>query len=328
MSNINYDELFAMTAGDALTLTESKKKGNVNSDVYKPNIKDEKCTDGNYRALIRFMPFIDQDKVQTTIERWECYLKNVNDENAIFVVSPKTIGKKCPIRELGWKLYSSDSAIDKANSKKINVYQQWYALIEVVKDVQHPEYNGKFMIYQFGKKIHDKIEDALKGSEFSSPINPFHFLDAPLFEINLTKSTQKMDNGREVTEYSACKFIDKKSPLHFDEGKTLEQSRESMDEYIKWLETGAPKINDYQWKEWNQETIDKVNANLATYTSSYSAPRSTVASVNEAVNEIIKNQNNITSKPEVKKNVEESAEENVITTDTDDDEWLKSVLGQ
>ena len=327
MSKINYEELFAMTANDALSLTESKKKSNVNPDVYKPNIKDEKCTDGNYRALIRFMPFIYQDKVQTTIERWECYLKNVNDENAIFVVSPKTIGKKCPIRELGWKLYSSDSAIDKANSKKINVYQQWYALVEVVKDVQHPEYNGKFMIYQFGKKIHDKIEDALKGSEFSEAINPFHFLEAPLFEINLTKSAQKMDNGREVTEYSACKFIDKKSPLHFGEGQTLEQSRESMDEYIKWLETDAPKINDYQWKEWSQETIDKVNANLATYTSSYTAPRSTVASVNEAVNEIINNQNNITSKPEPEKKVEEPTEENVITTDADD-EWLKEVLGK
>ena len=100
-----------------------------------------------------------------------------------------------------------------------------------------------------------------------------------------------------------------------------------MDEYIKWLETDAPKINDYQWKEWSQETIDKVNANLATYTSSYTAPRSTVASVNEAVNEIINNQNNITSKPEPEKKVEEPTEENVITTDADD-EWLKEVLGK
>lgn len=327
MSNIDYDNLFAFTAEDALTVTESKKKNTGNPDVYKPNIKDEKCKDGNYRSLIRFMPFIYEDKVRTTIERWECFLKDVNDENAIFVVSPKTIGKKCPIRELGWKLYSSDSAIDKANSKKINVYQQWYALVEIVKDVQHPELDGKFMIYQFGKKIHDKIEDALKGSEFSDAINPFHFLSAPLFEINLTKSAQKMDGGREVAEYSACKFIDKKAPLHFGEGKTLEQTRESMDEYIKWLNEEAPKINSYQYKEWDQETIDKVNKNLATYTSSYSAPRPTVAAVNEAVKEIIENQNSGDLKPEPEAKVEEPAEAETITPDADD-EWLKSVLGQ
>lgn len=331
---INYDDLFAFTAEDALTVTESKK-GNVgNPDVYKPSIKDEKCKDGNYRSLIRFMPFIYEGKPRTTIERWECYLKDVNDENAIFVVSPKTIGKKCPIRDLGWKLYSSDSAIDKANSKKINVYQQWYALVEVVKDVQHPELNGTFKIFQFGKNIHDKIEDALKGSEFTDAINPFHFLSAPLFEINLTKSTKKMDNGREVAEYGACKFTDKKAVLHFgvkDNIKTLEQSRESMDEYIKWLNEEAPKINNYQYKEWDQETTDKVMKNLSTFTSAYSAPRTTTAAVNEAVDEIINSQKNSVKtevKPEVKidSHVEHvETEEKVITNDADED-WVNSVL--
>jgi hypothetical protein len=134
-------------------------------------------------------------------------------------------------------------------------------------------------------------------------------------------------DGRDVAEYSGCKFIAEKSPLHFGEGKTLEQSRESMDEYIKWLETDAPKINDYQWKEWSQETIDKVNANLATYTSSYTAPRSTAAAVNETVKEIIDNQNNITPKTEPEKKVDEPKEENVIITDADN-AWLKEVLGK
>jgi hypothetical protein len=320
MSKINYEDLFStFTIENALTTTESKKKSYSNPDVYKPSIRDEKCKDGNYRSLIRFMPFIYEDKVRTTIERWECFLRDVNDENAVFVVSPKTIGKRCPIRDMGWKLYSSESAIDKANSKKINVYQQWYALVEIVKDVQHPELDGKFMVYQFGKKIHDKIEDALKGSEFSDPINPFHFLEAPLFEINMTKAAQKMDGTREVAEYSSCKFLpEKKAPIHFGEGKTLEQSRESMDEYIKWLNEGAPKINDYQWKEWDQETTDKVNRNLATYTSSYSAPRSTAAAVNELVKDI-------QSAPEEKA---EPAEADGQTINADeDDAWLKSVLG-
>lgn len=329
MSSINYDDLWSMTAQDALSLTESEKKSFGSKDVYKPSIKDEKCKDNNYRSLIRFMPFIYEDKVRTTIERWECYLKDVNDNNAIFVVSPKTIGKKCPIRDLGWKLYSSESAIDKANSKKINVYQQWYALVEIIKDVQHPELNGTFMVYQFGKKIHDKIENALKGSEFSDAINPFHFLEAPLFEINLTKGTQKMDNGREVADYEACKFIEKKSPIHFGDGQTLEQTRESMDAYINWLKTDAPKINNFQWKDWDQETIDKVNQNLASYTSSYSAPRTTAATVSEMMNDI-KNTGTENSSPKkpVEKPVEKpKVEEKEETVSTDDDEWLKSVLG-
>ena len=77
----------------------------------------------NYRALVRFIPFIHEGKVHTTIERWECFLKDVDGNNGIFVVSPKTDGKRCPMRDLSWRLYTSDNAIDKANSKKINVYQ-------------------------------------------------------------------------------------------------------------------------------------------------------------------------------------------------------------
>lgn len=327
MEKVNYEDLFAFTAKDALETTESsKKKSFSNPDVYKPSISDEKCKDSNYRSLVRFIPFIHEGKVKTTIERWECYLKDVNGDNGIFVVSPKTIGNKCPIREMGWKLYNSDSAIDKANSKKINVYQQWYALVEIVSDVQHPELNGKVMIYQFGKKIHDKIEDALKGSEFTDPLNPFDLISAPLFEINLTKGSQKMDGGREVAEYGACKFIDKRAPIHFGEGQTLEKTRESMDAYIEWLNEGAPKINDFQWKDWDQTTIEKVNAILATYTSSYSAPRTNKVKATETMEELINTQNT----PEQKKAeaVPETEKEETVTTSTEDDEWLKNILAQ
>ena len=53
MGNIDYDNLFAFTAEDALTVTESKKKNSGNPDVYKPNIKDEKCKDGKTISLSR-----------------------------------------------------------------------------------------------------------------------------------------------------------------------------------------------------------------------------------------------------------------------------------
>jgi hypothetical protein len=191
------------------------------------------------------------------------------------------------MRNLSYKLYTSDSAIDKENSKKINVYQQYYALIEVVKDVQHPEYDGKVFIYQFGQKINDKIEAAMKSTEFTEGFNPFDLYDGRLFEINITKdATKKMDN-RPVANYDACRFIEKTSPIHFTVGEekmTLSRDdRDSQKAFFEWLEKGAPKIKDYFWKEWDAETTEKVNANLATYTSSYVAPRTTVAAAKETV---------------------------------------------
>ena len=318
----NFDELFSFTAADALAETESKKTSFVNkNETYRPSIKDEKCQDETYRALIRFIPFVYENKMRTIIERWECYLKDVNGENGVFVVSPKTIQKNCPMRTLSWKLHESENAIDKANSKKINVYQQWYALVEIVKDVQHPEFEGKYMIYQFGAKIYDKIKEALGGSEYTDPINPFAFDDAPLFEIKLTKGNQKMDNGTVVANYDGCKFIQKTAPLHFGEGKTFDGSMEMKKSFIEWLENDAPKINNYQWKDWSDELTEKVNTNLATFTSNYSAPRTTTAKVKEVINNIVDTSPKYTENQDIFK--EESVVENVSE---DDDAWVDAIL--
>ena len=320
----NFDELFDFTVADALAETESKKTSFTNKyETYRPSIKDEKCQDETYRALVRFVPFMYGNKMRTTIERWECYLKDVNGDNAVFVVSPKTIGKTCPMRTLSWKLHESDNAIDKANSKKINVYQQWYALVEIVKDVQHPEYEGKFMIYQFGAKIYDKIKEAMKGSDYTDPIHPFDFEDAPLFEIKLTKGNQKMDNGGVVANYDGCKFIPKTAPLHFGDGMTFDGSMEMKKAFVEWLENGAPKINNYQWKEWSEEITEKVNTNLATFTSSYSAPRTVTAKAKETIQNI-SDMTPTHKYEETHSSVDDDIMEN--NASTDDDAWVDSIL--
>lgn len=322
----NFDELFSFTAADALAETESKKSAFTSKyETYRPSIKDEKCQDETYRALVRFVPHLFENQMRTTIERWECYLKDVNGENGVFVVSPKTIDKKCPMRTISWKLHESDNAIDKANSKKINVYQQWYALVEIVKDVQHPEYEGKFMIYQFGAKIYDKIKEAMKGSDYTDPINPFAFDDAPLFEIKLTKGNQKMDNGTAVANYDGCKFIPKTAPLHFGDGMTFDGSMEMKKAFVEWIEKDAPQINNYRWKEWSEELTEKVNTNLATYTSNYTAPRTPAAKATEAIANIA---DVTTNKAEPKSTpVVEEVEVADADASMDDDAWVESILG-
>ena len=323
----NLDELFSFTAADALAETESKKKSfSGNSEIYKPSIKDEKCKDEKYRALIRFIPFIYDNKTRTTIERWECFLRDVNGENGIYVVSPKTIGKSCPMRNLSYKLYTSDNAVDKENSKKINVYQQWYALIEVVKDVQHPEFEGKHFIYQFGKKIYDKIIEAQKGSEFKDAIHPFDFWNARCFEINLSKGSQKM-NGRDVTNYDACGFVEKSTPIHFGDGQTLEQTTESKMAFMEWLNNDAPKINNFQWKDWSVELTEKVNANLATYTSTYSAPVSSQSTAQNILNEINETVSSPTPQPKVETPVKDVEASTPDKNDEDIDSWIDDILG-
>lgn len=334
MADINFDDLFGnFTAKDALAVTESKKNsnGSRNPDIYKPSINDEKSVNMTYSAVGRFVPYIDENYNRHTVFcRWECYLKDVNGENGIFVVSPKTDNKRCPIRNLSYQLFKSENAIDKANSKKINVYQQYYALFQVIKDTQHPEYNGKIMIMQFGSKINDKVEAAMKSSEFSDGFNPFDFGQARLFEIKLKKGDQKMDNGRAVANYDDCRFIDKTAPITFGDGQVLGSDAESRQAYIKWLRDGAPKISEYQFKEWDAETTEKVNTLLATYTSGYTAPRSTVAAAKEAVDIIsqIGGSSTHVEPEDVPYNTKEDKDDDVTEIHNDDDlsEWADSIL--
>jgi hypothetical protein len=333
MANVNFNELFgSFSAADALAATESKPSSNYSNDgLYKPSIKDEKCTDQNYRALVRFIPFYNEGKWRTTVSRWECFLKDVNGDNGVFVVSPKTNGQKCPMRTLSYKLYTSDSAIDKANSKKIQVYQQYYALVEVVKDVQHPEYDGKVFVYQFGQKINDKIENAMKSTEFTEGFNPFDLYSGRLFEINLTKDTTKKmegDNNRTITNYDACRFTEKSSPIHFPVGNetmTLTaDNKESQKAFFNWLENET-KIKDYFWKEWDAETTAKVNANLATYTSGYVAPRTPVATAHEEISDVsVKVDNH--QEEETNVSIDDLPSEDIESVSADDDAWINSVL--
>ena len=341
MAEVNFNELFGnFSAADALAATETKNNSGFSgsADLYKPSIKDEKCKDMNYRALVRFIPFYHEGKWRTTVARWECFLKDVNGENGIYVVSPKTNNEKCPMRALSYKLYKSESAIDQANSKKIQVYQQYYALVEVVKDVQHPEYDGKVFIYQFGQKINDKIENAMKSTEFTEGFNPFALYDGKLFEINLTKDSKKMDNDKTVTNYDACRFIEKGAPIHFTVGETKmtlsSDDKESQKAFFNWLEKDAPKIKDYLWKPWDSETTAKVNANLATYTSGYVAPRTTTAAAQEAVNEAVKTEEKQEFRvdegdlPNFSEGLDTSipGDDDTTTVSADDDDWINSVL--
>ena len=70
MAEVNFNELFgSFSAADALAATETNNTSSFSgrADLYKPSIKDEKCTDQNYRALVRFIPFFHEGKWRTTV---------------------------------------------------------------------------------------------------------------------------------------------------------------------------------------------------------------------------------------------------------------------
>jgi hypothetical protein len=57
-----------------------------------------------------------------------------------------------------------------------------------VSDSKHPENEGKVFLFRYGKKIFDKIMDAMQPAfEGETPINPFDFWEGANFKLKIRK---------------------------------------------------------------------------------------------------------------------------------------------
>ena len=99
-----------------------------------------------------------------------------------------TLGKADPISEYNTELWNSGSEANKEIARKQKRRLNYISNILIVQDPAHPENEGKVKLYKFGKKIFDKIKDAMQ-PEFpdSEPINPFDFWKGADFKLKIRK---------------------------------------------------------------------------------------------------------------------------------------------
>jgi hypothetical protein len=95
-----------------------------------------------------------------------------------------TINKKDPVSEYNTKLWNSGVDSNKDLARKQKRKLQYIANIYVVSDPANPDNDGKVFLFKFGKKIFDKINDAMH-PEFPDEvaINPFDFWEGANFRL-------------------------------------------------------------------------------------------------------------------------------------------------
>ena len=100
-----------------------------------------------------------------------------------------TIGGKDPVGELNRELWNSGTDANKDIVRKQKRGKlSFYANIYVVQDKANPQNEGKVFLYKFGKKIFDKIMEAMQPEfEDETPINPFDFWQGANFKLKLKK---------------------------------------------------------------------------------------------------------------------------------------------
>jgi len=221
------------------------------NEIYKPTADDGK--DGTYKALIRFVPNPENPR-NSLIQKYVHWLTDSNG-NGKLVDSPSTIGEKCPIADVFWKLRNSDSAVDRKASEKLKRRQQYYALIKIIKDPQNPEMDGTYKVFKFGYKIKEKIDAELK-PDFGEPTQVFDLFEGKNFELIITRQG-------EYNNYDKSKFSASQSSIVVN-GEPAERTKETMATIKSELET-APSLAGYDYKAWDGEARDFVNGVLKMY---------------------------------------------------------------
>jgi hypothetical protein len=242
----NFD-IFSLDNEDFLKPEPQSQGGDAN--IYKPY--PELGKDGVYKSLIRFLPNIANPK-KSKIHKYYVWLKDPVDNSNFVADCPSTVGKKSILKDIFWKLKNSPSAKDQELAKSFSRKEDYYSLIQVVKDPNHPELEGKVMVFKFGKKVNDLIEQQIK-PEYGSPCNPFDLFEGKNFGIHVRKVG-------DWNNYDLCQFVGEKGPISIS-GSAVEKSESDQKRIVEYLKAGPQDlVEKYDYKEWSDEDREKINS--------------------------------------------------------------------
>jgi hypothetical protein len=159
-----------------------EKKSYKDDRLWKPELDKS----GNGYAVIRFLPAVEGEDMpwakvwnhafQGPTGQW--YIEN----------SLTTLGNNDPVSEMNSAYWNTGIESDKEIARKQKRKLQYFSNIYVVSDSKHPENEGKVFLFRYGKKIFDKIMDAMQPAfEGETPINPFDFWEGANFKLKIRK---------------------------------------------------------------------------------------------------------------------------------------------
>lgn len=139
---------------------------------------------GNGYAVIRFLPAAEGDDLPW-IRYWEHGFKGPTGRWYI-EKSLTSLGQPDPVSEANAILWNSGMDEDKALVRERKRKLHYISNILIVSDPTNPENEGKVFLYKYGKKIYDKIIEAMQ-PQFADeePLNPFDFWAGANFKLKI-----------------------------------------------------------------------------------------------------------------------------------------------
>ena len=160
---------------------QSNTGGGGDDRLWKPEMDKT----GNGYAVIRFLPAPNGEDLPWV----KMYSHAFQGPGGWYIENSLTTnGGKDPVSEYNRELWNSGNEADKDTVRKQKRKLSYYANIYVVQDKANPENEGRVFLYKFGKKIFDKIMEAMQPEyEDETAINPFDFWQGANFKLKLKK---------------------------------------------------------------------------------------------------------------------------------------------
>ena len=175
----NFDKLTKEL--ESLNKTTTTQSSGKDERFWRPELDKS----GNGFAIIRFLPAVEGEELPWA-RLWSHAFQGPGGwyiENSL-----TTMNKKDPVSEDNSRLWNTGLDSDKEIARKRKRKLTYYTNVLVVSDPKNPENEGQVKLFKFGKKIFDKITEAMQPQfEDEKPLNPFDFWEGADFKLKIRK---------------------------------------------------------------------------------------------------------------------------------------------
>ena len=176
----NRDQISKLLQAAEATGGGGEKKSYEDNRFWKPTVDKV----GNGYAVIRFLPAAEGNDLPW-VRYWDHGFKG---PTGLWYIerSLTSIGQPDPVVELNSKLWNSGVDADKEIARDRKRRLHYVSNVLVVSDPANLDNEGKVFMYQFGKKIFDKIMDLMQPTfADEKPVNPFDFWEGADFKLKI-----------------------------------------------------------------------------------------------------------------------------------------------
>ena len=231
--------------------------------------KPELDKSGNGYAIIRFLPQpADEDLPWCRV--WSHAFSGPGGwyiENSL-----TTQGRNDPVSEYNTELWNSGNESDKEIARKQKRILKYYSNILVVTDSRHPENEGTIRLFRYGKKIFDKLTEAMNPAfDDEEALNPFDFWKGANFKLKIRKvdgywnyDKSEFDNPSAVFEGDDEKLEKAYNKLHAlqefvgpDSFKTYDELKDKLHKVLTGTSVRGT-VENFQPKQVETPKVEEV----------------------------------------------------------------------